>query len=240
MAKRWSADFPPIILVFFMGAVMRHALAILIAAFSMSIGANRLCAETINIVALGDSNTYGSGPGMGRTPGGVPVAEAYPAKLERALRARGWDVSVSNQGVAGQSARDAVYSLDRRIPVGTKLTIIELGLNDRNWLDASPSDIASSLAEISRRVRAKGSAIILVREWPQSDEATFAAVQQSADTVVSWWSSGLWLPGEHGPRPEYDSGDHGHLNAAGTDVIVSRAVPDVERVLTQLGFRSNR
>jgi len=217
---------------------MRHAIAILILAFSVSIGVNRLCAETINIVALGDSNTYGSGPGMGRTPGGVPMAEAYPAKLERALRARGWDVSVSNQGVAGQSARDAVYSLDRRIPVGTKLTIIELGLNDRNWLDASPSDIASSLAEISRRVRAKGSAIILVREWPQSDDAAFAAVQRSADAVVSWWSSGLYSNGY--ARPEYDSGDHGHLNAAGTDVIVSRAVPDVERVLTQLGFRSNR
>ncbi|MBV9587494.1 MAG: hypothetical protein JO213_21665 [Alphaproteobacteria bacterium] len=206
----------------------------------MSIGASRLCAETISIVALGDSNTYGSGPGMGRTPGGVPMAEAYPAKLERALRARGWDVSVSNQGVAGQSARDAVYSLDRRIPAGTKLTIIELGLNDRNWLNTSPSDIASSLAEISRRVRAKGSAIILVREWPQSDETTYAAVQQSANAVVSWWASGLWLPGEHGPLPQYDSGDHGHLNAAGTDVIVSRAVPDVERVLTQIGLRPNR
>ena len=123
------------------------------------------------------------------------MAEAYPAKLERALRARGWDVSVSNQGVAGQSARDAVYSLDRRIPAGTKLTIIELGLNDRNWLDASPSDIASSLAEIIRRVRAKGSAIILVRHWRQSDEATFAAVQQSADAVVNWWSSDLYSNG---------------------------------------------
>src|SRR5215469_3270800 len=55
--------------------VMRHALAILILAFSMSIGANRLCAETINIVAFGDSNTWGMG--QGNTPGGVPVAEAY-------------------------------------------------------------------------------------------------------------------------------------------------------------------
>jgi len=217
---------------------MRHAIAILILAFSVSIGVNRLCAETINIVALGDSQTYGSGPGMGRTPGGVPMAEAYPAKLERALRARGWDVSVSNQGAAGQTARDAVYSLDRRIPAGTKLTIIELGLNDRNWLDASPSDIASSLAEIIRRVRAKGSAIILVRAWRQSDEATFAAVQQSADAVVNWWSSDLYSNGY--VRPQYDSGDHSHLNAAGTDVVVSRALPDMERVLTQIGFRPNR
>jgi hypothetical protein len=77
--------------------------------------------------------------------------------------------------------------------------------------------------------------------WWQRDDAAFAAVQQSADAVVNWWSSDLWLPGEHnGPRPEYDSGDHGHLNAAGTDVIVSRAVPEVERILTQLGFRPNR
>jgi acyl-CoA thioesterase I len=236
VAKRWSADFPPIILIFFMGEVMRHALAILILAFSMSIGANRLCAETINIVALGDSNTWGMG--QGNTPGGVPAGEAYPAKLERALRARGWDVSVSNQGAAGQTARDAVYSLDRRIPEGTKITIIELGLNDRNLLGASPPDIASSLTEIIRRVRAKGSAIILVRHWRQSDEAIFAAVQQSADAVVNWWSSDLYSNGY--VRPEYDPGDHSHLNAAGTDVIVSRALPDLERVLTQIGFRPSR
>jgi len=162
---------------------VRHALAILILAFSMSIGANRLCAETINIVALGDSNTFGMG--QGNTPGGVPVAEAYPAKLERALRARGWDVSVSTQGAAGHTARDAIYNLDRRIPPGTRITIIELGINDRNLLAASPSDIANSLAEIIRRVRAKGSVIILVRSWLRSDDAAFATVQQSADAVVS-------------------------------------------------------
>ena len=214
---------------------MRNALAILILAFSMSIGANRLCAETINIVALGDSNTFGTG--QGKTPGGVPVAEAYPAKLERALRARGWDVSVFNQGAAGRTASDALYTLDQRIPPGTRITIIELGLNDRNFLGASPSDIASSLAEIIRRVRAKGSAIILVRYWPQSD-AAFAAVQQSADAVVSWWSSDLYSNGY--VRPEYDPGDHSHLNAAGTDVVVSHALPDMERVLTQMGFRPNR
>jgi acyl-CoA thioesterase I len=214
---------------------MRHALAILILAFSMSIGANRLFAETINIVALGDSNTFGAG--LGRTSGGVPPAEAYPAKLERALRARGWDVSVFNQGAAARTASDALYTLDQRIPPGTKITIIELGLNDRNFLGASPSDIASSLAEIIRRVRAKGSAIILVRYWPQND-AVFAAVEQSADAVVSWWSSDLYSNGY--VRPEYDPGDHSHLNAAGTDVVVSHALPDMERVLTQMGFRPNR
>jgi len=235
VVKRWSAGLPADHLTFFMGEVMRHALAILILAFSMSIGANRLCAETINIVAFGDSNTFGTG--QGNTPGGVPVAEAYPAKLERALRARGWDVSVSNQGAAGRTAHDAIYILDTRIPPGTKLTIIELGQNDRNFLGASPTDIASSLAEIIRRVRARGSAIILVRMWRQSDDAAFAGVQQSVAAVVTWYFD-LWSDGR--VRPEYDSGDHSHLNAAGTDVVVSRALPDMERVLTQIGFRPNR
>jgi hypothetical protein len=41
-------------------------------------------------------------------------------------------------------------------------------------------------------------------------------------------------------RPEYDSGDHAHLNAAGTDVIVTRAVPDVERLLMQIASRPTR
>ena len=158
--------------------------------------------------------------------------------MERALRARGWDVSVSNQGAAGRTAVGAVYILDRMVPAGTKLTIIDLGLNDRNVLGRSPSNIASNLAEIIRQVRAKGSAIILARNWRQRDDAAFATVQQSADAVVNWWSSDLWPGGL--VRPEYDSGDHSHLNAAGTDVIVSRALPDMERVLTQIGFRPNR
>jgi acyl-CoA thioesterase-1 len=75
---------------------MRHWAALAIALVLSAVASAAGRAETVNIVAFGDSGVFGSG--QGRTPGGVPVAEAYPAKLERALRARGWDVSVSNQG----------------------------------------------------------------------------------------------------------------------------------------------
>jgi hypothetical protein len=102
---------------------------------------------------------------------------------------------------------------------------------------ASAGDIAQSLEEIIRRVRARGSAVILVRQWPASDAAAFAAVEQSADSFVTWYS-GVYNDGNL--RPEYDSGDHAHLNAAGTDVIVARAVPDVERLLMRLGSRPTR
>jgi lysophospholipase L1-like esterase len=47
-------------------------------------------AEMIQIVAVGDSNIAGKG---------VSSSENYPAKLERALRARGYDVHVANAGI---------------------------------------------------------------------------------------------------------------------------------------------
>jgi acyl-CoA thioesterase-1 len=214
---------------------MRHWAALAIALVLSAAASAPAGAETINIVAVGDSGVFGSG--QRRTPGGVPVAEAYPAKLERALRARGWDVSVSNQGVRGATARNAVYTIDRSIPPLTKVTIIQFGSNDRNLLLVSDGDIAHSLEEIIRRVRAKGSAVILVGQWPPSNAAAFAAVEQSADSFVTWYSDVYY---EGNLRPEYDSGDHAHLNAAGTDVIVARAVPDVERLLMRLGSRPTR
>jgi acyl-CoA thioesterase I len=214
---------------------MRHWAALAIALVLSAAVLAPADAETITVVAFGDSGVFGSG--QGRTPGGVPVEEAYPAKLERALHARGWDVSVSNQGVRGATAHNAVYTIDRSIPPVTTLTIIQFGNNDRSLLFASAEDIARSLDEIIRRVRAKGSAVILVREWPPSDAAAFAGVEQSADSFVTWYSD---VYNEGKLRPEYDSGDHAHLNAAGTDVIVTRAVPDVERLLMRLGSRPTR
>src|SRR5262245_47551097 len=114
---------------------MRHRAACAIALFLFWVASAATRAETVNIVAFGDSGVFGSG--QGRTPGGVPVAEAYPARLESALSARGWDLSVANQGVRGGTARNAVYTFDSRIPPLTKLTIIQFGNNDRNLLGAS-------------------------------------------------------------------------------------------------------
>jgi hypothetical protein len=77
----------------------------------------------------------------------------------------------------------------------------------------SASDIAHSLEEIIRRVHAKGSVVILVRQWPPSDEAAFAAVERKADSSVTWYSDVYY---EGRLRPEYDSGDRAHLNAVRT------------------------
>ncbi len=53
-------------------------------------------AEPVRLVALGDSLTAGLG---------LEPKDAFPAKLEAALRARGFDVAVENAGVSGDTTQ---------------------------------------------------------------------------------------------------------------------------------------
>jgi len=88
-------------------------------------------------------------------------------------------------------------------------------------------------------------ALRAVGRWPLPIEdhgrtdAAFAAVVQSANALAAP-NQGLSKGFRQGPRPEYDSGDGEHLNAAGNDVIVSRMVPVVAGVLTQQGKRPGK
>ena len=78
-------------------------------------------AEPIKIVALGASNTFGKG---------VSPDEAYPAQLERLLRAAGYDVVVKNEGTNGQTTADELGKLDSAVPDGVKIVIFAPGGND--------------------------------------------------------------------------------------------------------------
>jgi acyl-CoA thioesterase-1 len=188
------------------------------------------------IVAFGDSETFGSGQAPSRRSGGVPVAEAYPAKLEQALRARGWDVAVNNQGVPGRTAGSGVSLADQLPPAN--LVIVQLGANDR-YAGVAPATIAGYLTTIVGKLRAKGSATVLAQNWPPPEESLYLGARQSANETVAL-IEGLY-PGGVPPLspvlPQYDSGDGLHLNAAGTDVVVARLLPAVERVLVRSGFR---
>ena len=78
-------------------------------------------AEPIKIVALGGSNTYGQG---------VSRDEAYPAQLERLLRAAGYDVVVKNEGTNGQTTLDELGKVNSAVPDGVKIVIFAPGGND--------------------------------------------------------------------------------------------------------------
>lgn len=108
------------------------------------------------IVALGASNTIGRG--RGSTPDGVPPGQAFPAQLERLLRAQGCAVTVANAGVAGDTTRGMLARLPRALGKDTRLVILQPGGNDGRRGEGS--DTAANVAEIERQLTARGITMI--------------------------------------------------------------------------------
>ena len=86
-------------------------------------------ADKAIVVALGASQTYGTG--YGRSAGsGVDPSQAFPAQLEALLRAKGVDAQVINAGRMGDTTHGVLSRLDSDVPVGTKVAIFEGSMND--------------------------------------------------------------------------------------------------------------
>ncbi len=73
------------------------------------------------IVAMGDSLTAGLG---------VPEAQAYPAQLERQLRADGYAFKVINAGVSGETSSGARTRTEWMLTLEPDIVILETGAND--------------------------------------------------------------------------------------------------------------
>ncbi len=67
-----------------------------------------------------------------RCPRGLafPAADAFPAKLQKALKDKGITVEMTNAGVSGDTASGGRDRLDWSVPEGTRAVIVELGAND--------------------------------------------------------------------------------------------------------------
>jgi acyl-CoA thioesterase I len=103
-------------------------------------------AEPIRIVAIGASNTSGQAVG---------ASNAYPAVLERMLKAKGYDVTVENRGVTGDTSAGILSRVDSSIPAGTKVVLYDTGGgNDKD--SGAAGQTAANKAAIERRIRAHG------------------------------------------------------------------------------------
>lgn len=109
-------------------------------------------AETVHIVVIGASNAAGTAVGH---------AAAWPAQLEKMLRAKGYDVSVSVHAVAGATSSQIIGQAGS-IPAGTRVVAFDIGAgNDR---DGGVSDGArkANRAKIEARIRASGAKPVFV------------------------------------------------------------------------------
>jgi acyl-CoA thioesterase I len=108
-------------------------------------------ADTLKIVALGDSLT--SGHGIGRS-------SAYPAVLERALRELDVPALVVNHGVSGDTTAGGVRRLEAALAEKPDILILALGAND--GLRGIPvATVRRNLEQVIEQAQARGVRVLL-------------------------------------------------------------------------------
>jgi acyl-CoA thioesterase I len=103
------------------------------------------------VVFLGDSLTAGYG---------LNVDEAYPALLERRIKAQGLNYQIVNAGVSGDTSAGGLSRLDWALDGDVRVLLVALGGND--GLRALPAEeLTNNLSEIIKRAQAKGITVVL-------------------------------------------------------------------------------
>lgn len=185
-------------------------------------------AETIRLVALGDSLTAG----YGLAPG-----EAYPSVLEKALKEKGWDVAIANAGVSGDTAEDGAARADWSVPDGTDGVLLELGANDA-LRGASPQKAKAALERILAGFKARNIPVMLIgiyaprnmgSDYTQAFDGIYSSLAREHGLVFY----PFFLDGVVG-EAKLNLQDGMHPSAEGVRVVVGRMLPTVEQFLRTL------
>ena len=182
----------------------------------------------IKIVALGDSLSAGLG---------LPVNETFPAKLEQALKAKGFEVAIANAGVSGDTASGGLARLDWSVPEGTEAVILELGANDA-LRGINPNIIRAALDDILQRLKTRGIAVLLCGmlaprnlgpDYVRAFDSIFPELAAKYDAVFySFFLEGVAVD------EKFTLNDRMHPNAAGIAAIVAGILPKAEELVARV------
>ncbi len=200
-------------------------------ALALPIRAPAAADRPVRIVALGDSLTAGLG---------LPVDRAFPVQLERALKAKGFAVEVTNAGVSGDTASGGLARLDWSVPEGTDAVIVELGANDM-LRGIDPKVTRQALDAIVRRLAERRVVVLLAgmraaanlgSEYRRDFDTIYSELAVRHDLLLyPFFLEGV--AGETG----LNQGDGLHPNAVGVDAIVTRILPKVEELIRRVRDR---
>lgn len=189
-------------------------------------------AEPLRIVALGDSLTAGYG---------LTENQAFPVKLEAALKANGHDVDVINAGVSGDTASGGLARLDWSVPEKTDAVIVELGANDalravdpivtRQALDAAITKLKSRKIEIL--LAGMQAPRNLGEDYAARFDPIYPELAKKHDLILY----PFFLDGV-ATLTKLNQRDGVHPTADGIDIIVARILPKVEELIARV--RANR
>jgi acyl-CoA thioesterase-1 len=192
-------------------------------------------AAPIALVVLGDSLAAGYG---------LPPDASFPAQLETALKARGFNVRVANAGVSGDMTADGLARLDWSVPEDADGVIVELGANDA--LRGVPVErTRKNLSAILTRLRQRRLPALLAGmrapgnwgpEYSRNFAALFPALAQEHGAILySFFLDGVAF------QPELNQADGLHPTREGVAVIVERIKPSVEKLIKEIkAARTNK
>jgi len=185
------------------------------------------------MVVLGDSLSAGLG---------LSGSDAFPAKLQKALRAKGIVVDMTNAGVSGDTATGGRDRLDWSVPEGTQAVIVELGANDA-LRGTDPAVTRKALADIVTLLKARGVAVMLCgMVAPPNYGADYAARFNSIypDLAKSYAVPlyPFFLEGV-AANAKLNQADGLHPTAEGVDIIVKNILPGVEAFLGTISRRAS-
>lgn len=185
-------------------------------------------ARTLRLVVLGDSLTAGLG---------LPPGQAFPDRLQTALRAKGWDVEVLNAGVSGDTAADGLARYGWAVPADADALIVELGANDM-LRGLPPETTKTALSAILDKARDAHLPTLLTGmraapnlgvEYGREFYAIYPALSKAYHVALY----AFFLDGVAGDL-KLNQPDGLHPNAEGIEVLVERIAPSVEEILKQV------
>jgi acyl-CoA thioesterase-1 len=178
-------------------------------------------AAACRIAVLGDSLTAAYG---------LDVADGFPARLEQALQAEGYDCAVLDAGVSGDTSAGGLARLDWMLADQPSHVIVELGGND--GLRALPTEqMAANLDQIIARLQDESVPVLLTgmlappnlgRDYGAAFQAVFPDLAEKYDVPLY----PFFLEGVAG-EASLNQGDGIHPTPEGVEIIVERILPTV-------------
>jgi len=205
---------------------LRHALPAILA-LTVLLFSPRAVAAPVRLLVLGDSLSTGYG---------LPHEDGFEVQLQQALRTHGYDVSIVDGAVSGDTTAGGKSRLDWVLSGGADAAIVELGAND-GLRGVDPKDMETNLTAILDTLAAKHIPVLLEGMYAPPNlgsdfERAFRAVFDRLGRRPGVLYDPFLLQGV-AEVPALTQPDGLHPNAAGVHLVVEHVLPLVEKLLQE-------